>query len=143
MRIKRIVVLLLFLNLTSCNAQEEREIKLRIKNNSNKTMDSIRLHFFNERTKYYNIKKNDELNLIFKIKTDLIPKGERGVFSICVFEGEYFFDTSAGFVGFPTAKLEDNYSFYIYDDYVTIKKDYKPHHLLEKHKISEYRDSEN
>lgn len=139
---KYIIVLFLFLSLISCNGQEDREVKLILKNNSNQAIDSISLYFFNEKTKYYNIKKNEELNLIFKIKADSIPKGERSVFSICAFKDDYFIDSSTGFIGFPTAKLEDSYSFYIYDDYITSKKNFKPQYIQEKHKISEYKDSE-
>lgn len=137
---KRLLTLLL-LSLTfcccSCSGQDI-DIKLTIYNKSGKVLDSLLIHdVFEKETMYYNIPADTTIIKIYHDKKSLIPKGERGVLSLVVFDKDVYYWQSNGFINFPGAMLEDAYEFYIYDGYITTEKDFKPVKLPEKYKISE------
>ncbi|MFL9843984.1 hypothetical protein [Flavobacterium rhizosphaerae] len=120
-------------------SQQETNIKLIIHNKSGKSLDSIIIHdLFDHEKVLYNINMDTIIVMNYNNK-EKIPKGERGVFSLAVFDKRYFYTMSNGFIGFPTARLEDEYSFYIYDTYITTKEDFIPKNKDHRHKIEDFK----
>lgn len=128
----------MILIITACKGQEF-ETELTIYNNSFKTLDSIVLHdVFDKEITYRNIKPGSIIKVEYNERYSKIPPGERGVFSINVFEENYFYGQTVGFIGFPGTTINEKYELYIYSDYIATKKDFKPKYPAEKRKISEY-----
>lgn len=124
----RILILILTtLLISSCNAQDDVKIKLAIHNKSGKTLDSIKVYnFFNEYITYYNVKPGSIIEKTYTNKTSMLPKGESSVFHLYAFDKEKYYSMETGFIGFPTARLEDEYSFFIRDTYISTKENAIP-----------------
>lgn len=122
----------------SCKSQDKIKINLLVENNSDILIDSVNIHFFEQKKTYYKIKPKSILNIEFNILKEKIPKGESGVFSINIFKNDYFYSCSSGLIGFPTSQLYENYSFFIFNDYITTKKDFIPQFKQQKQNISDF-----
>lgn len=133
---------ILFISLTvtsSCKGQDEVNIKLTIYNNSMKHLDSVLVHdVYDNETVYYDVKPDAIIVHNFAGSKSLIPKGERGVFTLAVFDKKKFYTMNAGFIGFPTSKLEDEYEFYIYDTFISTKREFIPKNKEQRQNIEEY-----
>lgn len=139
MCIKYLFYLFLIFAFTYCKGQDVTSVNLKVKNNSSTTRDSLQLNFLGEKRTYYNLKSKDSLQLTFKIESKNVPRGESSVFDIVIFKGDFFYWSSTGFIGMPTAYIESDYGFYIYDDYVTIEDGYVPLYKEALKPISEFR----
>ncbi len=133
-----LIISLLFLTLNSCKGQDIRKVKLNIINESKTEIDSIIIRFFETKKTIYKLKAGAMVINNFEIDYNTMPNGERVVFGISSFKDDYFFGLTNGFVGFPYTKLEGEYSFWIYDNRITIEKDFVPINLPKKHNISQY-----
>lgn len=133
-----LIYLFLILITISCSSQEF-ETELTIYNKSGKVLDSIVMHdVFDKEVTYRNIKNDTNITVRYKKEWSEVPRGERGVFSIVVFDkGQYYWD-STGFIGFPGTTIEDKYELYIYPEYISDEKDFYPDRRSDKKKISEY-----
>jgi len=124
---KSLILLVSALFFVSCSAQEDVQIKLTIHNKSGKTLDSLLVYdVFSKQTMFYKITKDTIITKNYVGKKSSLPKGESGVFTLVGFEKNLFYSATAGFIGFPTARLEDEYDFYIYDTYIATKEGYIP-----------------
>ncbi len=137
---KYILIVLLTIFLFSCKSQHKTKINLLVENNSDILIDSVYIYFFDQKKIYYKMKPKSKLNIDFYILNEKIPKGESGVFSINVFKNNYFYSCSNGLIGFPTSQLYENYSFFIYNDFITTKKDFIPQSKQLKQNILEFND---
>lgn len=136
--IKFIYLALIVLVTASCKSQEF-ETELTIYNKTGKALDSIKIHsLFDKEITYHKVKSDTIINLKYNDYYSKLPRGERGVFYLTVFDGEYFYNNSAGFIGFPGTRLEKKYELYIYPDNIVHEKDFKPSRPAEKKKVSEY-----
>lgn len=139
----RLLLLLIFsIIFTSCSGQEDVQIKLTIHNNSGKTLDSIAVYdLFKGHITYYDVKKDSVIEKLCINKRALLPKGESTVFYIYAFDKNQYYRMENGFIGFPTASLEDEYEFYIWETYISNKKDYVPPtgHTDQRYSMEEYR----
>ena len=137
---KNIFLLCITFFLFSCKSQDKLKVNLFVEINSDELIDSISIYFFEQKKTYKKIKSKSKLNIDFYIQKEKIPKGETGIFSINVFKNGYFYNCTNGLIGFPTAQLYENYSFFIYNDYITTKKDFIPQNKQRKQNISEFKE---
>lgn len=112
MRFTRCIFLIIFVfSIYSCNAQDV-DIKLTIHNKSGKVLDSLLVYdVFGKQTMNYNVKPDAVIIRKYHDKQSLISSGEQGVLTLVVFDKRWFYTKANGFIGFPTATLEDEYSF--------------------------------
>lgn len=138
------VLVIIFITL-SCNFFKNKKVTLKVINNSNIKYDSIKLYLYlNYDTTFYNVKP--KFNFLKKVElknTEYDESGTKITSSLIVFKDSTFYYTSGGFIDYPYGEMESEYSYYIFDDYITTKKDFKPQYMPKKHKLSEYKDSEN
>jgi len=139
---KSLILLVSALFFVSCSAQEDVQIKLTIHNKSGKTLDSIAIYdIFKGHTTLYNVGKDTIIKKVYINKRTLLPKGESTVFYLYAFDKNQYYSMENGFIGFPTAYLEGEYSFYIWDTYISRKEDYIPPATRrdQRHSLEEYR----
>lgn len=117
--------LLLLLSFLACSCQTKT--KITITNKSNLQIDSIWVNDILRKNKKIikPIDKNFFYEEMFIYEKSEIPRGETNVFGLIVFCKDFYFDRTAGFIGFPTAYIEDEYHFYITDDGITFSPDEK------------------
>lgn len=136
----KFLITLFFVILFTCNNHKETEsVDLCVHNNSGEKIDSIYIYFLNDKKVIKNIEVDKKLSLKFSIRKNEIPKGERSVFYIIAFKNDYFLTQSNGFIGFPYAKMDDYYEFYIFNDYIANEKNFVPTQKPEKQKISQFK----
>lgn len=135
--IKIFFLTLIISSLHSCIGQSKTALK--IINCSNNTIDSIQVWnvIQNKEEKLYSLKINDTIRKELNFNYFTLPRGENVVFGLIVFHKNFYFDETAGFIGFPGSTIDANYSFYIYDDGVTLEKDYVQKNPDIKHPYSE------
>ena len=134
-----ILIYLLFLLITTSCSGQEFDTELTIYNKSGKVLDSLIVYdLLDKEIMYRTIKKDTVFTVKYKGKWSEIPRGERGVFTINVFDEGYFYGQTLGFIGFPTATLKDKYELYIYREYTSDTEQIISNPRPQKKKISEY-----
>lgn len=130
--------LIILLIVTSCNSQDHN-ITMRIENKSKVTYDSLRIYFYStEDTIIKNFEPNDIVIRKINLKNFTDPCREELVTSLCAFKDDYYYFRENGLIGFPYSKLENEYNYFVYDDYVTTKEGHTPTFKRGKKKISEF-----
>lgn len=131
--------IIIFLIVTSCNSQDHT-IKMRIENKSKIAYDSLRIYFYSTKdTIIKNFKPNDVIIRKINLKNFTDPSGERLVTSLYAFKDDYYYFCENGIIGFPYSKLENEYNYFIHDDFITTKENFAPDFKPEKKKTSEFR----
>jgi hypothetical protein len=136
---KSSLLLLGIVLLFSCNYKQDFTVQVKIENLSNIEYDSIRLYVYPDREiTFYNLKPNKSVIKNFEYTNFEYKRGEALASGISVFKGDEFYITENGLIDVPFLHLKNNYEYYIYDNYATIKKDHKPENLPKKHKTSKF-----
>lgn len=128
----------------SCNFFQNKTVILKVVNNSNIKYDSIKLHLYlNYDTTFYNVKPKFEFLKKVELKNTEYERGAKITSSLIAFKDSTFYYFPGGLMDYPYGKMESEYSYYVWDNGITNNKDIHPiGFLLEKHRISEYKDSE-
>lgn len=125
---------------SSCNSQE-KNIKMKIVNKSNTTYDSLKVYFYSTKdTVIKNFKPNDIVERNIKLENYTDPSGEKLVTFLLAFKDDYYYYCENGIIGFPYSNLENEYNYFVYDDFVTTKDNFAPTWKPEKKKISDIKD---
>jgi len=114
------------------------QVKVVVTNASETVYDSVSVYVFpDKRITFYNVKPHDRLSKTFDYKNFSYPRGEHTASVISAYKDDYYLVQESGLIDTPFAFLKEEYNYFIYDGYITTKKDFKPVKLPEKYKISE------